>query len=235
MDTKLKLSEHMGMTWFKEIDIIHTPIFKVLLKKIKHEYDVPDYTIVPRKNDVFKVLRLLNPENVKVIIVGQDPYPQADYACGIAFGTNLDVYPRTLKNIHLEINKSFKLNYPIEIGIKDKTLEFLVKQGVLLIHAYWTTQEGETGKHTPTNGYRWDIFTNSVIRTVLKYNSEVPIIALGKEARSCIPSSKNIYYYNHPSNLSFKKTNTLLGSGIFKRINKLLQSQGKTSIKWLQL
>jgi uracil-DNA glycosylase len=178
--------------------------------------------ILPDVNNVFRIFHLLKPKQIRVIIVGQDPYPQPNTADGIAFSTfPRNPVPASLKNIFSELK-----NYEnIETDEKNPDLTRWVKQGCFLINAAWTVIEGKIGSH----GNLWKRFIENLLRYILEVNADKKIVIcfFGSEAKtkykSVVKGYKNaeIMEVAHPSPNSSDKG--FFGSKIFSNINQHLE------------
>lgn len=190
--------------------------FKEILNRI--EKDSQFYEIYPKKEDIFKAFNLCDYENVKVVILGQDPYHNKNQATGLAFAVPDDKFPKppSLRNIFSEIGLK-----------KDKSsLEGWAKQGVLLLNTVLTVRKNKPLSH---RGFGWEKFTDTVI-TKLNYKKDPVIFLLwGKEAQnklSLIDRRKHIVFMAaHPSPYSVKN---FFGCDHFKKANQIL----KNPINW---
>ena len=215
--------------------------------------------IVPKPSQIFKAFQLVNPQDVKVIIVGQDPYPNIDNATGLAFGVNRGIdCPRTLINIINEVEANInepewdlktKLQIPkdsILLNRSDMTLEGWAKQGVLLLNSCLTTEDGRIGAHQKIG---WETFTDNVLyvlkqqRTSGSFKPMVIMLwgALAQEkyariARNgAVPNWMKVLKSSHPGPLSFNRGDLLMrfqGSKHFTQANAFLRKYGATEIDW---
>lgn len=183
--------------------------------------------ILPQVTDVFRIFHLLKPKQIKVIIIGQDPYPQPNIADGIAFSTyKHNPVPASLKNIFTEL-KDFE---NIDVDAKNPDLTRWVQQGCFLINSAWTVGEGKIGSHSNL----WKRFVENLIRYILEVAEEKIVIAFfGSEAKT---KYKNItkthtnivtLEVQHPSPNSSEKG--FFNSQIFNKINENL----KVPINWV--
>lgn len=208
---------------FFEIEI-QKDYFLQLWDKVDKNYK--DNNLFPQYNDLFKFMQLINPYDVKVIIVGQDPYHNDNQANGLAFAVNLgNKLPPSLANIFKEI----KFEYG-EVNTSPDLLHWS-NQGVLLLNAILTVQ-----KYTPLSckNWGWEKFTLNLIKYILDNNFNIVIICFGKYAQKFISPLKTDkhYFLNcvHPSPLSAH--NGFFGSNIFKRTNEYLKQHNKKTIEW---
>ena len=208
----VNLQQHLPEPWLKIVDLN-------LLKSIENQLD-EDF--LPESRNVFKALTL-SPEKVKVLIVGQDPYPNADHAMGLAFSVNkiVSVLPASLKNIFKELES--------DLGVvrTNGDLSDWVDQGVLLLNTTLTFNPTQPRQHLNIG---WDLFTKSIIEYVGK-NGAIGVL-WGNHAIAM----KNFFLPDrvitsvHPSPLSAYKG--FFGSKPFSRVNQILNKQGISEIKW---
>lgn len=176
-------------------------------------------------NNIFKIFSLCKLEDIRVVILGQDPYySNKTQANGIAFSVNDGVkIPRSLINIIKESQS---------ITCNSGNLEKWVKQGVFLLNATLTVEQNKPNSHERI----WNNFINHIIEIINRKNDRVIFVAWGKSA---LKKYKNIdrnrhiiLETSHPSPLSCYKTDTpFIGSNIFAEINKLLMKNDKC-IEW---
>ena len=208
----VNLQQHLPEPWLKIVDLN-------LLKSIENQLD-EDF--LPESRNVFKALTL-SPEKVKVLIVGQDPYPNADHAMGLAFSVNkiVSVLPASLKNIFKELES--------DLGVvrTNGDLSDWVDQGVLLLNTTLTFNPTQPRQHLNIG---WDLFTKSIIEYVGK-NGAIGVL-WGNHAIAM----KNFFLPDrvitsvHPSPLSAYKG--FFYSKPFSRVNQILAKQGISEIKW---
>lgn len=181
----------------------------------------------PPSNNILRSLNLVDYEQVKVVILGQDPYHGKNQANGLAFAVENNVpMPPSLMNICKEI----KNNYP-QIQNVQRNLENWAKQGVLLLNAVLTVRENQAFSHS---GKGWEQFTDEVIQSLNHKKTPVVFLLWGKWAQSkskFINSSLHkILTAPHPSPLSAHRG--FLGCGHFTKANDFLQSHNLTPIDW---
>ena len=128
--------------------------FKNLIDFIKQEYK--NKTIYPKQNEVFNAFRYTDFDNVKVVILGQDPYHGPNQAEGLSFSVSNEVLkPPSLKNIFKELESDLGIPFP-----EDNSLKPWAKQGVLLLNAVLTVEEHKPTSHKDKG---WEVFTDNVI------------------------------------------------------------------------
>lgn len=177
-------------------------------------------TIYPPLKDVFKALSLTPFEEVKIVILGQDPYHKKNQANGLCFSVNKGVkLPPSLENIYKEIT----LEYGFEMPNHGDLTEW-AKRGVLLLNTILTVSESKPLSH---QGLGWEKFTDEVIK-LLQEKQFLIYILLGNHAQSYEKKITNknhvILKTSHPSPLSSYRG--FLGSNIFKKANQALKERG---------
>ena len=192
---------------------------------LKEEYK--QQTIYPPKEQIFNALNLTPFDEVKVVILGQDPYHGENQSHGLAFSVSVDVkIPPSLRNIYKEIKS--ELNIPIP----DKgNLESWAKQGVLLLNTALTVQAGKAASHRKKG---WEQFTDTIIEKLSENKSNLVFLLWGNFAHAkekLIDTNKHtILKTVHPSPLSAH--NGFWGCNHFIETNKKLKSLGIEEINW---
>ncbi|MGZ0711370.1 uracil-DNA glycosylase (plasmid) [Coraliomargarita sp. W4R53] len=180
---------------------------------------------LPAADDVLRAFQRPFAE-VKVLIVGQDPYPTPGHAIGLSFAVDKDVrpLPRSLGNIYKERETDLGLA-PALHG----DLSAWSDQGVLLLNRVLTVRSGEAGSH---RGRGWEAVTECAIRALVARETALVAILWGKDAASLAPllGATPIVASAHPSPLSARRG--FFGSRPFSRTNKLLTQQGVAPIDW---
>jgi len=163
--------------------------------------------VLPQNKDIFRAFYLTHKIDVRVIILGQDPYPTPGYANGLAFSVNDDVeVPKSLINIYKEIENCYPetCNTPIKMS-NSGNLEYLANQGVFLLNTCLTVPSGNAGGHTKPQNI-WLPFISHILESVTKYNKDIFVLLWGKHAQSMLPYIKSrkdrILQSVHPSPLS---------------------------------
>ncbi len=183
----------------------------------------------PTRKNVFKALEAVDPDNVRVAIVGQDPYPDPIHATGLAFSipAHIKGLPLTLQNIFREYSED--LHYPVPTS---GSLDRWAEQGVLLWNAIPTVAQHQPLSH---NWVEWQLLTEELITKLSK--QKVVMAFLGGVARDFVKftdhDAKKVIETSHPSprgNLNSRVP--FLGSRLFSTINTKLASQGVPSIDW---
>lgn len=199
--------------------------FKKLAQKIN--IDRQTKKVFPPKDQIFTAFKLCPLEDIKVVIVGQDPYHEYGQAHGLAFSVQNGVkMPPSLQNIYKEISNEF--------GYKMSTngdLSNWAKQGVFLLNSSLTVNEGRAGSHKE---YGWQIFTKKVIQHINQNCNGIVFLLWGRHAIEVgkdIDKSKNYVLTSaHPSPLS--AYNGFFGNNHFIKANQILEGLGKEPIDW---
>lgn len=179
----------------------------------------------PSKENIFNAFKLTPYNNIKVVIIGQDPYHEENQAHGLAFSVLTNNLPKSLKNIFQELNN--------DLGIirTNGNLTDWAKQGVFLINSTLTVKKHQANSHKDIG---WNIFTDNVIKEIENNNNPIVYILLGNFAKSKreLITNKNhfIIETSHPSFFSCNKG--FFGSKIFSRTNELLINNNIKPIIW---
>ena len=181
-------------------------------------------TIYPPKEQVFRVFDLPL-KDIKVVILGQDPYHNPDQACGLSFSVNDGVpLPKSLINIYKELHDDLSIK-PAKTG----NLESWFKQGVFLLNAVLTVEKNSPASHSKMG---WENFTDYIIENISEKNENVVFVLWGTYARSknklIDPSKHKIIESAHPSPLSAYRG--FFGSKVFSQINDYLASHNRGNI-----
>ena len=192
---------------------------------IKEEYN--SKTIYPPYSEIFNAFKLTSLSNVKVVILGQDPYHEEGQAHGLAFSTPEGrPIPRSLKNIFKEVNAEY--SYPIP---DSGCLESWAKQGVFLLNTVLTVEEGNANSHSKCG---WQTFTDNVIKLLNNQNQPIVYLLWGKQAEKKKELITNpnqlVLITSHPSPFSARRG--FLGSNHFKLANDFLKENGVDEIDW---
>lgn len=199
--------------------------FLKLTQFLSQEYK--NKTIYPPISEIFSAFNLTPVQNVKVVIIGQDPYHGKNQAHGLAFSVQNDVkIPPSLKNIFKELNTDLQIPIPT-----NGNLTKWAKQGVLLINATLTVIENNAASHQKQG---WENFTDSAIQKLSKNTTGIVFLLWGKPAQSkekLIDITKHTVLKTvHPSPLSAYRG--FLGCKHFSATNQILQENGRETINW---
>lgn len=192
---------------------------------LKQEYN--RYTVFPPMNDIFNALRYADYDNIKAVIIGQDPYHQPNQAHGLAFSVKKGCpIPPSLKNIYAELKADLGIE-PCPHG----ELTAWAKQGVLLLNNALTVRMGQANSH---RGKGWELLTDKIIEHVNEKPEPVVYLLWGANAREktkLITNPKHlILTAAHPSPLS--AYNGFFGCRHFSKANSFLRENGVEPINW---
>ena len=213
------------MTWTEILaPIKNTEYFTELWKKVEERYETTK--CFPPKNQIFRAIELTPFDEVKVVIIGQDPYHNDNQANGLCFSVSDKVTaPPSLKNIFKELED--------DLGIKKTSneLEMWAKQGVLLLNATLTVRAHEANSHKDLG---WEQFTDFIIKEISDKKENVVFVLWGAFAQKkagLIDASRHFIIQSaHPSPFSVHKG--FFGSRPFSKINQFLEEKGKEPINW---
>lgn len=201
------------------------PYFTVLSEKVRADY--VKGPVFPHPSRVFRAFELVKPDDVRVVILGQDPYYTPGVADGLAFSTLPEnPIPPSLQNIFKEIANEY--GRPTAI---DPELTRWAKQGVLLLNASLSVRGGQANSH---QDYGWHQFTDAVIHALSETQEHIVFLLWGAFAgrkAALIDQSKHLVLTSaHPSPLSAHKG--FFGNGHFTRANEFLRKQNRGEIDW---
>lgn len=214
--------------WMKVID---KKELNILLSKLEIEYK--HKYICPEQNNVFKAFKLCLYEDLKVVFLGQDPYPQKGVATGILFGNKKETEEDKLSP-SLQIIKEAAINYNIPHNhiIFDNTLESWAKQGILMLNSALTVEMNNIGSHTML----WRPFISKLLSNLSISNTGIIYVLFGKQAQTFKPYiNKNfniIIEETHPS--YYARTNTHLSPSLFTIINKEVKDRCKEKLRFYE-
>ena len=216
----------IGNSWDTLLkDEYDKPYFKSLKEFLLEEYK--NKTVYPKMSEIFNAFMHTKYQDIKVVILGQDPYHGYNEAEGLSFSVKKGVpKPPSLQNIFAELKND--LEYPVP---KDGSLVPWSKQGVFLLNSTLTVVKDNARSH---NGKGWEIFTDAVIELINKKNTPVVFILWGSDARSKKRLITNKTHYiiesPHPSPLSSYRG--FFGSKPFSKANDFLIKNNIKSIDW---
>ncbi len=220
MDVKIEKS-------WKELlkDEFEKDYFIKLTDFVRNEYK--SRTIYPPAKDIFKAFDLCPVENVKVIIIGQDPYHGKGQAHGLCFSVKDGVkIPPSLRNIYKELYDD--IGKPIQ---ETGNIEHWAKQGVLMLNATLTVRAGNAGSHQNKG---WETFTDAAIKLISEEKENLVFLLWGAYAQkkgTVINLEKHyILKSAHPS--PFSAHNGFFGNKHFSKTNEFLKSKGLNEINW---
>lgn len=220
MDVKIHPTWHEALSaeWDK-------PYFAELAKFVRERYS--QRLCYPAAGRIFAAFDACPYPDVKVVIIGQDPYPGAGQANGLCFSVNPGVpIPRSLANIYRELSDDLGTPPPAS-----GDLSHWASQGVLMLNSTLTVDAGTPNSH---QGHGWEQFTDAVIQKLAQEREGLVFILWGASAQAkgamIDPSRHCVIRSPHPSPLSASRG--FFGSRPFSRANEYLIAHGKTPIQW---
>lgn len=207
-------------------DEFEKPYFENLTAFIRSEYT--EHTCYPKGSRIFAAFNACTFENVKVVVIGQDPYHGPRQANGLSFSVNDGIaFPPSLVNIFREIQTDLNKPFPVT-----GNLEHWASQGVLLLNATLTVRKGEAGSHQNKG---WEIFTDAVIQKISDQKNDVVFLLWGgfakKKGAKIDRNKHHVLESGHPSPLSANKGHWF-GNKHFSKTNIYLASKEKSEINW---
>ncbi|WP_342269204.1 uracil-DNA glycosylase [Spiroplasma endosymbiont of Aspidapion aeneum] len=214
----------MKKSWdifFKESKINND--INILINKIYNQ----NIKVFPPKDNLFNIFNLVEDGDVKVVIIGQDPYHRKDQANGIAFSVNNNIKtPPSLQNIFKELDNDLNINH-----FKNNDLSEWVRQGVLLINTVWTVNKNQPNS---CKNMGWENITKKILLHLFEINKNIIFCLWGKYAKNVFDQlniySNNLIVSGHPSPFSYYKY--FKDSKPFSKINSLLLELKKIPIFW---
>lgn len=197
--------------------------FRRLTKSLRDERK--KFTVYPPETKVYRAFSLTPFSEVKVVILGQDPYHGEGQADGLAFSSL--VPPPSLRNIFKELHSDLEVNTPL-----NGDLSSWAKEGVLLLNTQLTVRANKANSH---KGIGWETYTDNVIKYISENKDYVVFILWGKNAQSkekLIANRHGVIKSVHPSPLAAYRG--FFGSKPFSKTNELLQANNYSPIKWVK-
>tara|TARA_B100001996_G_scaffold315690_1_gene258574 strand:+ start:251 stop:925 length:675 start_codon:yes stop_codon:yes gene_type:complete len=222
------MSVKINESWKKLLDSeFNSEYFKNLIAFIKEDYSKS--TCYPKGSQIFNAFDFCPINDLKVVIIGQDPYHGVDQANGLCFSVNKGIsHPPSLINIFKEIQSDLGYKYQDNKGDLSKW----AKQGVMLLNATLTVRNNSAGSHQNKG---WETFTDKVIELIsIETNNTVFLLwgSFAKQKKKLIDTEKHkILESGHPSPLSANR-GYWFGNKHFSRCNDYLDSVGKSKIDW---
>lgn len=216
-------------SWKRELsEEFENDYFKSLIQFVKSEYETHPDSIFPKEDQIFRAFDACPFDEVKVVILGQDPYPTKGHAHGLCFSVEPTIrpLPKSLNNIYKELEADLGV-VPRENG----DLSHWAEQGVLLLNSVLTVREGEANSH---KNQGWELFTDAVIEKLAEKREGIVYILWGNKAQEkgkVVDAAKNkILTSPHPSPLSSYRG--FFGSKPFSKTNDYLSTMEKKKVQW---
>jgi uracil-DNA glycosylase len=220
------LEFNVGNDWDKFIEREQNALyFQKMNVFLEKEYETK--TIYPPIEDIFNAFRFTPLSQIKVVILGQDPYHEPNQAHGLAFSTpEGNPIPRSLSNIFKEINQEYAYEIP-----ENGNLEKWAKQGVFLLNTVLTVEESNANSHRDCG---WQKFTDNVIKEINKQDQPIVFMLWGKQAEKKKELLNNLHHLvlvtSHPSPFSARRG--FFGCNHFKQANTFLKENNVEEIDW---
>lgn len=215
------------MSW---VDFINEEKKKEYYKKLKQglEYEYLNHVCYPEYKNIYAAFKMTPLDQVKVVILGQDPYHEPDQAHGLAFSVLCKKLPPSLVNIYKEM--ATDLN--VEVN-QDGDLSYLANQGVLLLNTILSVREHDAFSHKALG---WEQFTDNVIKKLNTLDQPIVFILWGA------PSQKKEKLLNNPKHLIIKSAHPsplsayrgFFGSKPFSKVNEFLKDNNLEEIHWVK-
>lgn len=221
---KVRIEEGWGKALENEFS---QPYFHALAERVRRDYADEKMTVYPPAAKIFSAFDQTPFDDVKVVIIGQDPYHGPGQANGLAFSVNPGMpFPPSLRNIFMEVEADTGTRFPA-----DGDLSRWARQGVLLLNSSLTVKAGQPRSHT---GIGWEKLTEAAVRKLAESKEGLVFILWGADAirrGAFIDRSKHLVLESpHPSPLSAHRG--FFGSRPFSKANDYLVANGKTPIIW---
>ncbi|MCF6235762.1 MAG: uracil-DNA glycosylase [Gammaproteobacteria bacterium] len=229
-----KIIDQLGPAWKAYFEREFSQEYMLKLREFLQSEMKGGAVIYPPNDQWFNAFLYTPFDDVKVVIVGQDPYHGEGQAHGLSFSVPDGIkIPPSLRNIYKELHRDLGMVIPTS-----GNLEAWAKQGVLLLNASLTVRASQANSHSKQG---WLKFTNACIQHINEHKQGVVFLAWGRFAHnvcSVVDRSKHcVIKTSHPSPLGAMKTGknfvAFMGSGCFSQANEYLEKQGKLPIHWL--
>lgn len=209
------------------------PYFLKLKEELKLEYG--QHAVRPAPADIFRAFQLTPIENVRVLMLGQDPYPYRNEADGLAFSSKLPDTPASLRYILREVDRDVvrsKTNEEYKQAFPTNQLDSWAKQGVFLLNTSLTVRAGEPKSHEHLG---WHEFIHAVITKIHQYDSSKIFVGWGSEAQKILSFYDTGKYYHlysgHPASGAHGK-DKFSGCNHFSKINYYFYRNNEPEIDW---
>lgn len=234
MNSELIKSEFES-EWFDKLKgFIETDEFDNIFRVLKSDSQA-GHKIFPEHKNLFRAFRETPYRDLRVVIIGQDPYPQAGVADGLAFSCGLtNQCQPSLVEIHREIEKTVYGGINMTDNVFNPDLSYLAKQGVLLLNNALTVRENTPGSHKNL----WVPFNEYVIDQLNQYNSGLVFILMGSVAKDnyyykIAPFTHDVLLCEHPAACTYRKDGSRFDSNnVFVETNKILKKNNNIIINW---
>lgn len=221
----MTFNEYLG----KWSEVINKRVLDIILSKLELEYKTK--LICPMQRDVFKAFKLCSYDRLKVVMVGQDPYPQKGVATGILFGNKKETRNENLSPSLQVIRKTIiDLENSDNCITFDPTLENWAKQGILMLNSALTVEMNKVGSHTML----WRPFISDLLQKLSNSKTGIIYVLFGRQAQTFKPyinkQFNTVLEEKHPA--YFARTGEKMPDTIFKEVNELIRNKYKIPIIW---
>src|ERR1035437_2718621 len=228
-ENRTKLYEKLKKSgWDKLKGFILSSDFDKIILALEKDVD-EGKRFTPVLKQVFRAFEECNYGDLKVVVVGQDPYYQLGVAAGMAFDcSNTGVIQKSLMYIYQEVERTI---YNNEGYNRDPDLKHWANQGVLLINTALTTTLGKVGTHYEI----WKPFMLYLIDMLNSYNPGLVYVFMGAKAQEWSDVVSDLNYklkVSHPASAAYQKLSTWNSDGVFLKVNELLMKSNGMTIKW---
>lgn len=229
------IKSEFEIEWFDKLKpFIETDKFDNIFRVIKADSD-SGIKIFPKYTDLFRAFKETSYRDLRVVIIGQDPYPQAGVADGLAFSCGLtNQCQPSLVEIHREIEKTVYGGINMTDNVFNPDLSYLSKQGVLLLNSALTVRENNPNSHTLI----WKPFMDNLITVLNTYNTGLIFILMGSTAKNSFGNKINksihdILVCEHPAACTYRGDGSRWNSNnVFVDTNNILQKRNNIIINW---
>jgi len=222
------MANALDPSWMEVLKAEFGKDYMIKLKDFLQKEKAAGQVVYPRNSEIFNAFNTTHFDDVKVVILGQDPYHGAHQAHGLSFSVQKGIaIPRSLINIYKELQTDIP-------GFKIPThgnLEEWAKQGVLLLNATLTVRASNPGSHQKQG---WEEFTDEVIKTISDKKEGIVFILWGAFAQSkaALIDEKKHFILKSPHPSPFSADRGFFGSKPFSKTNAILEKEGKKPIDW---
>lgn len=223
----MTIEEYFG----KWIGLIDKKLLNSILDKLRYEYK--SKIVYPAASDIFRAFKVCPYKTLKVVMLGQDPYPQKDIATGILFGNKKETKEEDLSP-SLQIIKEAAINFEIPHNFInfDPTLESWAKQGILMLNSALTVEANKVGSHTML----WRPFIADLLKRLSNIDSGIIYVLFGKQAQTFKPYINNelniVLEENHPA--YYARVNKPMPHTVFEKIREITNNIYGIPIDWYQ-
>ncbi|MBB6128701.1 uracil-DNA glycosylase [Mucilaginibacter lappiensis] len=222
------MANALDPSWMEVLKAEFGKDYMIKLKDFLQKEKAAGQVVYPKNSEIFNAFNTTHFDDVKVVILGQDPYHGAHQAHGLSFSVQKGIAtPRSLINIYKELQTDipgFKI--PAHGNLED-----WAKQGVLLLNATLTVRASSPGSHQKQG---WEEFTDEVIKTISDKKAGIVFILWGAFAQSkaTLINEKKHFILKSPHPSPFSADRGFFGSKPFSKTNEILRREGKAEINW---